>query len=84
MVKYQGKVIKKLFGESTKSEHDAVMLVTPQGEYRLRREGGNPFFDEELEKLVGKAIRCQGFVHGHTLIMSHWDELADDQKENSG
>jgi hypothetical protein len=78
MAKYQGKVVKKLFGKGSKSEHDAVMLSTTRGEYQLRREGGNPFFDEELEKLVGKAIRCRGLVHGHTLIMSDWDEINDE------
>lgn len=83
-MEYRGKVIKKRFGKGSKSEYDAVMLATPEEQYRLRREGGNPFFDEELEKIVGKAIRCQGFVHGNTLIISNWEESAADPKESSG
>lgn len=79
MVQYQGAVIKKRFGEGSKSEHDAVMLEIQEGKrYRLRREGGNPFFDEELEKLVGKKIRCRGLLHGNTLVLSDWDEIDDE------
>ncbi len=79
MEQYQGAVIKKRFGEGSKSEHDAVMLEVKEGKrYRLRIEGGNPFFDEELEKLVGKKIRCRGLLHSNTLIMSDWDEIEDE------
>ena len=78
MAEFRGVVIKKRFGERSKSEHDAVMLETDKGtRYRLRREGGNPFFDEALEKLVGKKIRCRGLLHGSTLILSDWDVLDD-------
>ncbi len=67
-MQYQGRVVKKLFGAGSKSEHDAVMLVTDSGEYVLRRLGGNPFRDPELDRLVGKTVRCEGRVHGYTLI----------------
>lgn len=71
----RGKVVRQLFGRGTKSEHDAVMLATPQGTYRLRRVGGNPFSDPELDQLVGREIVCQGQIHQGTVLMSSWDAL---------
>jgi hypothetical protein len=57
------------------------MLVTDEGEYKLRRQEGNPFFDPELEKLVGKTICCEGFAHQYTFVMSKCEELDDDQAD---
>ena len=70
-----GRVIKELFGKGTKSEHQAVMLDTGQARYVLRRQGGNPFRDPELDKLVGKIIHCSGNLTGYTFIMSDWAEV---------
>ena len=62
--------MKRPFGAGTKSEHDAVMLVTKDGEYVLRRQGGNAFQDPALEKLVGKKVQVTGTVTGYTLLVS--------------
>lgn len=70
-----GRVIKKLVGIGSKSAHEAVMLDTGDARYVLRRQGGNPFRDPELEKLVGKTIRCAGNLAGYTFILSDWSEL---------
>lgn len=69
-----GQVTRKLFAAGSKSEREAVILVTDRGEYVLRRKGGNPFYDEALEELVGKRIRCEGELTGYTFIMTHWAE----------
>lgn len=69
-----GHVTKKLFAAGSKSEREAVILVTKKGEYVLRRKGGNPFFDEELESLVGKRIHCEGDLTGYTFLMTKWTE----------
>jgi hypothetical protein len=42
----------------------------------LRRQGGNPFHDLELQQLVGKTIRCTGVIHEYVLKISDWTELA--------
>ncbi len=68
-----GKVIKRLYAPGSKSERDAVMLATPEGEFLLRREGGNPFRDEALEALVGKTIRCRGRRTSQSVIMDDWE-----------
>lgn len=77
MIEHRGRVVKKPFGLATKSEHEAVKLVTPEGEYRLRRQGGNPFADPVLDLLVGKTIRCRGVVSGNTLIITEWSVEGD-------
>ena len=69
-----GRVTKKLFAEGSKSEREAVVLVTDAGEYVLRRKGGNPFFDAELETLVGKSIKGEGDLTGYTFLMTGWTE----------
>jgi hypothetical protein len=68
--KYSGSVVRRPFGVGTKSEHDAIMLVTSDGEYVLRRRGGNAFHDPALEKLVGKKVQITGTVTGYTLLIN--------------
>ena len=72
-IEISGQVIKQLTGKASKSEHQATFLVTKAGTYRLRRSGGNPFVDPELDKLVGKTIHCTGILTENTLIISSWD-----------
>ncbi|HEX8747604.1 MAG TPA: hypothetical protein VF717_10420 [Pyrinomonadaceae bacterium] len=70
----KGSVIRKLIAAGSKSEREAIVLTTDKGEYVLRRKGGNPFFDEALEKLVGKRILCEGDLAGYTFLMTGWTE----------
>ena len=81
MAEILGRVSKAPFAVGSKSEHDAVFVESDQGRYVLRREGGNPFFDPELEKLVGKTVRCQGTIAGTTFIMSDWSEIDSPDQE---
>lgn len=67
---YSGSVVKRPFGVGSKSERDAILLVTNDKEYVLRRQGGNAFSDSELEQLVGKQVQCTGIVTGYTLLVS--------------
>ena len=70
----KGKVIREVVGEGSKSERSAVMLDTGKKKYVLRRMGGNPYSDPDLDGLVGKNIEAEGNVTGYTLIMSDWSE----------
>ncbi len=72
---YQGKVVRQPFAVGSKSEHEAVVLLSPQGPLKLRRPGGNPFRDPELEKLVGRDIACEGEVQNGQLLISRCEEL---------
>lgn len=75
MDEISGEVVKGPFAVGSKSEHEAVYLVSDKGRFVLRRVGGNPFYDPELNGLVGKKIRGKGQVTGYTFLLSEWHEL---------
>jgi hypothetical protein len=50
-----------------------VVLVTTDGEYKLRRKGGNPFHDEVIERLKEKEIEGKGTLKDNLFIMDHWE-----------
>jgi hypothetical protein len=74
-MKTHGHVIKKKLYAGTKSEHEGLVLVTSEGEYKLRRQSGNPFWDEELAPLEGKEIEAEGLLRGNQLIMTRWNVI---------
>ena len=74
-MKLRGRVTKRLLYRGTKSEHDALVLLAPEGEFKLRRQGGNPFQDETLASLEGKAIEGEGILRKGQFIMSGWKTL---------
>jgi phosphoglucomutase len=78
-MKISGQIVRKRVAPGSKSEHDAVVIVAKEGEFILRRSGGNPFVDPELEKLVGKSLKCDGTLHGQHFIMSDWAEVDQGQ-----
>ena len=55
-----GQIIRRRIAIGTKSERDAVILSTSDGDYILRRTGKNPYSDPDLEKLIGKTVRSTG------------------------
>lgn len=59
----------------SKSEHEAVMIRTPEGETLLRRTGGNAFRDEVLPGLVGHRIRGTGQKIETAVILDDWELL---------
>lgn len=70
-----GNVVGMTVAKGSKSEHGGVVLVTKDRKYVLKRRGGNPFRDPELEALVGKRIRCRGELLGATLLLDDWTEV---------
>lgn len=61
----------------TKSERDAVVIVTHDAAYALRRSGANAFQDEELERLIGSTVEVSGLVTSGQLIADRIDVLDD-------
>ena len=59
-MRFKGRVVKRLHGVGSKSEHEAVYLDGPKGAFKLRLPGGNPFQDPRLDRLVGKSITADG------------------------
>jgi hypothetical protein len=73
----KGQVVKRLFAAGSKSERQAVFLVTKRDRYLLRQMGGNPYRDPELEKLVGKTIKAKGEIDDYIMLLSDWKILED-------
>ena len=67
-----GKVLKKQVAKGSKSEHNAVILVTNDREFNLRRLGGNAFQDDILDSLIDQEITAHGTIHNYTFIMNNW------------
>lgn len=78
-----GKVVRKRFGAGSKSEHDAVVLATPTGNFKLRVPGGNPFQDTRLDAMVGKSIAADGEMdHEHgQFFLSNWKDVVEPDPE---
>jgi hypothetical protein len=74
-MRYQGLVTKELVSQGSKSEHRAVVLRTTEGPMKLRRVGGNPFNDPELNRLVGQKISCEGQEHAGQLLITSYEVL---------
>jgi len=56
-----GKVEKMNLGGTSKSSHMGFVLQTKKGPVKLRREGGNPFYDEFFEKYENQDITVEGY-----------------------
>lgn len=67
----EGNVVSGPFGAGSKSARTAVWLDTAGRRLVLRRKGGPTYGDTELDHLVGKRVRCSGFVVGYTLLADH-------------
>lgn len=74
-MKLKGKVVEGTFSKGSKSEHNAVYLDTGENKYRLKRMGGNPFFDETLHNLIGKTIEAEG------NLTDYFFEITNDPNE---
>jgi hypothetical protein len=63
-----GTVERGPFGTGSKSEREAIWLVTDGGRLVLRRKSGPAFDDSTLDRYVGKRVSCDGFIVGYTLL----------------
>lgn len=70
-----GTVVEKCFGEGSKSEHTAIYLQTDDGDFQLRRLGGNPFSDPELKKLVGEKVCAVGRLAQALFVASELKKI---------
>jgi len=73
----EGLVVAKRINPGSKSDHEAVVLVSERGELKLRRKGGPPFGDEELGRLAGRRIRGVGLVSAGQFIVDRYDIIDD-------
>jgi len=75
-MKYVGTVAHQDVCKGSKSEHTAVVLHESSGQdYVLRRKGGNPFYDTQLNALVGRVVEFDGELRDGVLVVTGWREL---------
>jgi len=55
-------VTKRLLYPGAKSEHEELVLLAPEGEFKLRRQGGNPFCGQNLASLEAMEIEGEGIL----------------------
>ena len=70
-----GLVVRRRVFAGSKSERDAVMLRTAEGDLVLRRADGPAFGDRALDALEGKSIATDGELVGNTFVMTGWREV---------
>jgi hypothetical protein len=70
-----GQVIIKPYATGSKSERNAVFIQSSAGTYLLRRQGGNPFHDDSLEKLEGKQVKVKGLLDRNLFLAKEIEEL---------
>jgi len=63
-----GNVVRAPFGGMSKSRRIAVCIDTGVARYVLRRKGGPAIGDKELDRYVGREVRCDGVLLEHTLL----------------
>jgi hypothetical protein len=74
----KGIVSRGTVDSGSRSEREAVVLNTLQGDtYVLRRLGSVAFGDNSMDGLIGKTIQTDGLAKGSTLIIRDWKVLAD-------
>lgn len=77
IITLKGVVIIQKFAEGSKSEHDAVYLDTGKKQYRLKKRGGNPFYDESLHKLIGHLVILKGILNPYFFEITEIEEILE-------
>jgi len=75
LISIEGKAVRKMFAEHSKSEHLAIYIETSTHSYVLRLKGENPFNSEKLNKLVGKKIIATGLVKDYSFFADTIEEI---------
>jgi hypothetical protein len=65
----RGRVVRRRYARGSKSERDALMLATAEGDFLLRRRGGPAFGDTGLDHLLDAAVACDGTIVGNVLLV---------------
>ncbi len=78
LVILEGPVVKMKGAVGSHTEHIAVVIKTSEGNFKLRRQGGNPFNDPVLNKYVGKTWSCEGtLLSGSQFLISRCTRIED-------
>jgi len=65
-----GKVVKTALGGTSKSAHQGFVLQYDDSIIALRRQGGNPFYDDFFEKFEGRNVQVEGYDMDQYFLVS--------------
>jgi hypothetical protein len=65
-----GKVVKTTLGGTSKSAHQGFVLEQGDSSMPLRRQGGNPFYDDFFEKFEGRNVQVEGYDMEQYFLIS--------------
>lgn len=70
----RGRLVRARINVGSKSERNAMLLELGDGQrVTLRRAGGNPFRDPQLEALEGQCLRVEGRMQAGCFVASRLD-----------
>jgi hypothetical protein len=73
--KLTGTVRLEQLGGSSKSRHEGFVLKHDKGTVKLRREEGNPFYDDYFKRFEGKTVTVKGYdMESYFLVTSIEEE----------
>jgi hypothetical protein len=72
--KLAGTVRLEHLGGSSKSKHEGFVLKHDKGSIKLRRQEGNPFYDEYFEPFVGKTVTVKGYDMENYFLVTDIEE----------
>jgi phosphoglucomutase len=70
-----GVVVQAKLGGTSKSAHKGFVLQTKKGDVKLRREGGNPFYDDYFEKYEAAEVTVSGFDMNEYFLVTSIKEI---------
>jgi hypothetical protein len=82
-VRIRGNVGRRTYAADSKSERQAMMIMTEDGaEYLLRRAGANPYADPELDALDGALIEATGRLHRDVFLVEEYRLIGPRRSSN--
>lgn len=73
---FNGVVQRAIVNQGSKSEHNAIVLKTDQGDQLKLRVGGlNPFESRGLSHLVGSRVKTEGIVANGALFVGKLEDI---------
>ncbi len=77
-----GTVTREQLGGSSKSRHEGFVLKYDEEKIKLRREGGNPFYDDFFEPFEGKTVTVKGYdMESYFLVTDITEEKTSHTKK---
>ena len=74
----RGRIERRWVAQGSKSEREAVVLIDATGQaHVLRRVGGNPFRDPQLDALLGQSLLLLGEVRDSYFLVHQWQPIPE-------